>query len=163
MTGSKTITIPDSMMSCSSNCSPKSVPMRGISALSVPDAVSQIEMLDPRADAVIGLDGGFAQLEGRNPRFEDVQGCINHRPPATELRLLAIVRHGVGTVDPGSSIVGGVALPNDARVHPDDVTLAQESVGGDGRVGQIAVQSPGSELTGRSHHLPDRINSTGGS
>ena len=42
--------------------------------------------------------------------------------------------------DPGPSVVGGITLPVDARVHPDDVALAEEPVGGDRRIGEVAVQ-----------------------
>ena len=77
--------------------------------------------------------------------------------PAAELRLLLGIRNGVGAGDPGPAVVGGISLPGDSGVDPDDVALAEEPVGGDGRIGQVTVQGPGPELAGRRHHLPDRI------
>src|SRR6185312_2776857 len=61
-------------------------------------------------------------------------------------RLLLVIRDGVGAGDPGPAVVGGVTLPGDSGVDPDDVALAEEPVGGDGRVGQVTVQGPGPEL-----------------
>jgi len=78
-------TIPGTMTSDSSNASPRSVPIKGISALSVPTSVAQVEVLDPRLDAVVGGDGGPPQLQRGHARLQDVEGGVHHRPPSAEL------------------------------------------------------------------------------
>ncbi len=62
-------------------------------------------------------------------------------PPVKLLLLLGIRRRGA-TGDPRPAVVGGISLPGDARVDPDDVAVAEEPVGGDRRIGEVAVHGP---------------------
>src|SRR5262249_39321654 len=84
----------------------------------------QIEMLDPRPNTIIGVTSCLTELQTGDPRLENGQAGIDHRPPTTKLPKLHSIR--LSADNPGSSIVRRVALPNDARVHPDDIAVTQK-------------------------------------
>lgn len=112
-------------------------------------------MLDPRPDSVVGLDRNLAQAQAGHPGPKDLQTRVDDRPPATKLPELRGVR--AGAHNPSAAVVGRVPLPHHTGVHPDDIAMAQEPVSRDGRVGQITVQRPWSQLPTWGHHLPDRV------
>ena len=55
-------------------------------------AVRQIEVLDPRPDAVVGLDGGLAEFRRGHAGLENVERGVDDRPPAAKLPLLLGIR-----------------------------------------------------------------------
>jgi len=66
--------------------------MSGISALSVAQTVRKVEVVDPWADTIVGVDGGLAEFERGHSRLEHVERGINHRSPSAKLRLLPGIR-----------------------------------------------------------------------